>query len=185
MPPSLEGGLAPRSIDLLQEQASIMRRGARLVRSGPGVMAGALTVCLAASVAGCGGASSNLGPAYPVKGKVTLPDGKTMPGLRVIFSGPTNDSATTESDGTFAFTGQKAGLPAGDYKVSLEIAHTAKPTTKGTLPFPSRYLDEDFSRLTAKVTAAGPNDFDFKLTKDDASTDRSRGPGAGRDKGSN
>jgi hypothetical protein len=180
MPPSPEGGLAPRSIDLLQEQVSIMQPGVRLVRSGLGVFAGALTVCLAASAVGCGGGASNLGPVYPVKGRVTLPDGKTIPGLRVIFSGPTNDSVLTESDGTFAFTGQKAGLPAGDYKVSLEIAQTTKATTKATLPFHSRYIDEDFSGLTAKVTAAGPNDFDFKLTKDGASTDRSRGLGAGR-----
>jgi Carboxypeptidase regulatory-like domain len=160
-----------------------MQHSARLVRSGLGVMAGALTVCLAASVVGCGSAAANLGPAYPAKGKVTLPDGKTMPGLRVIFSGPTNDSAITESDGTFAFTGQKTGLPAGDYKVRLEIASTAKASQKATLPFPSRYLDEDFSGLKAKVMADGPNDFDFKLTKDDPSADRSLGPGAGRVKG--
>jgi hypothetical protein len=146
-------------------------------------MAGALTVCLAASVVGCGGAAANLGSAYPVKGKVTLPDGKTMPDLRVVFSGPTNDAAVTQSDGTFAFTGQKAGLPAGDYKVRLEIASTTKASNKATLPFPSRYLDEDFSGLKAKVTADGPNDFDFKLTKDDPSTDRSPGPVAGRVKG--
>jgi hypothetical protein len=160
-----------------------MQHSARLVRSGLGVMAGAFTVCLAASVVGCGGAAANLGAALPVKGRVTLPDGKTMPDLRVVFSGPTNDWAITASDGTFAFTGQKAGLPAGDYKVHLEIASTTKASQKATLPFPSRYLDEDFSGLTAKVTADGPNDFDFKLTKDDASADRSRGPGAGRVKG--
>jgi hypothetical protein len=55
--------------------------------------------------------------------------------------------------------------------------------TSATLRFSSRYLDEDCSGLKAKVTADGPNDFDFKLTKDDPSTDRSRGPGAGRVKG--
>jgi hypothetical protein len=120
---------------------------------------------------------------YPVKGKLTLPDGKTMPGLKVNFWGPTNDSATTESDGTFAFTGRKEGLPAGDYKVSLEIAYTAKASKNATLPFPSRYLDEDFSGLTAKVTADGPNDFDFKLNKESASKGRSPGQGAGRVKG--
>jgi hypothetical protein len=119
---------------------------------------------------------------YPVKGKVTLPDGKTMTGLKVNFWGPTTDSATTESDGTFAFTGKKEGLPAGDYKVSLEIAYTAKASKNTKLPFPSRYLDEDSSRLTAKVTADGPNDYDFKLTTDNAGADRSRGSGDGRGK---
>jgi hypothetical protein len=86
-----------------------------------------------------------------------------------------HDFATTESDGTFAFTGQKAGLPEGDYKVFLEIAQAAKSSKKATLPFPGRYLDEDLSKLTAKVTAAGPNDFNFNLTKGDTTTDRSRG----------
>jgi hypothetical protein len=115
-----------------------------------------------------------------VKGKVTLPDGKTMPGLKVVFWGPMHDFAITESDGTFAFTGQKAGLPEGDYKVFLEIAQAANAPKKATLPFPSRYLDEDLSGLTAKVTAAGPNDFDFKLTKGDTTTDGSRGSGSER-----
>ena len=119
---------------------------------------------------------------YPVKGKVTLPDDKTISGLKVNFWGPTNDSSTTESDGTFAFTGKKEGLPAGDYKVSLEIAYSAKASKNATLPFPSHYLDEDFSGLTAKVTADGPNDFDFKLTKDNAGTDRTRGSSDGRGK---
>ena len=37
----------------------------------------ALTVAMAAAVAGCGGGRRpNVGAAYPVKGKVTLPDGK-------------------------------------------------------------------------------------------------------------
>jgi hypothetical protein len=161
----------------------MMQPGARLVRSGLGAIAGALIACLAASAMGCGGGAPNLGAAHPVKGRVTLPDGKTMPGLKVVFWGPTSDSALTESDGTFAFTGEKGGLPAGDYKVRLEIAQSGKASKNATLPFPSRYLDEDFSGLTAKVTADGPNDFDFKLTKDDASTDRSRGSGAGRVKG--
>ena len=157
-----------------------MKRGARLMRSVPGVMAGVLTVCLAAVAVGCGGASANLGSFYPVKGRVTLPDGKTMSGVKVVFWGPTSDSAITESDGTFAFKGQKAGLPVGDYKVSLEITQSAKASAKAALPFPSRYLDEDLSLLTAKVTADGPNDFDFKLTKEGASTDRSKGSGTGR-----
>jgi hypothetical protein len=41
---------------------------------------------------------------------------------------------------------------------------------------------EDLSGLTAKVTADGPNDFDYKLTNDSAGTDRSRGSGDGRGK---
>jgi hypothetical protein len=142
-----------------------------------------LTVLLSVVTWGCSDRDPLSGlTLYPVKGKVTLPDGKTMAGLKVNFWGPTNDYATTGSDGTFAFTGRKEGLPAGDYRVSVEIAYTAKASKNATLPFPSRYLDEDFSGLTAKVTPDGPNDFDYKLTKDSAGTDRSRGSGDGRGK---
>ena len=48
----------------------------------------ALTVALVASLAGCGGdGRPNVGAAYPVKGKVTLADGKAPPGRKVVFSG--------------------------------------------------------------------------------------------------
>ena len=73
-----------------------------------------LTVLLSVVNWGCSGRSALSGLTfYPVKGKVTLPDGKTMPGLKVNFWGPTNDSATTESDGTFAFTGEERGPSRG------------------------------------------------------------------------
>ena len=151
--------------------------------AGPPLLALFLTILLSVVTWGCSDRDPLSGlRLYPVKGKVTLPDGKTMPGLKVNFWGPTSDSATTESDGTFAFTGKKEGLPAGDYKVSLEIASTAKASRNAKLPFPSRFLDEDLSKLTAKVTADGPNDFEFKLTTDSARVDRSQGSGEGRNK---
>jgi hypothetical protein len=142
----------------------------------------AIAVALAAVLAGCGGKSPVSGTFYPVKGKVTLPDGKPLSGVRAVFSGPvTSTSTTTESDGRFAFKGEKEGLPEGDYQVRLEVAEAKGATKKPTLPFPSRYLDEGASGLTAKVTAAGPNDFDFKLTKGDADESSTRGArGQGR-----
>ena len=152
----------------------------RRENNGPRPPALFLAVLLSVVTWGCGNSDPLSGlTRYPVKGKVTLPDGKTMPGLKVNFWGPTNDFATTGSDGTFAFTRKNEGLPAGDYKVSVDIAITAKAAKNAALPFPSRYLDEDFSGLTAKITAEGPNDFDYKLTKDSAGTDRSRGSGDG------
>ena len=128
------------------------------------------------------GPSSNLGSAYPVKGKVTLPDGKAPPKVNVIFSGPVTGSVTTESDGTFAFKGDNAGLPAGEYKVRLEIAEAKGSPKHPTLPFPGKYLDEDTSGLTAVVKADGPHDFEFKLTKDDAQGRTSARSGRGTDK---
>jgi hypothetical protein len=121
-----------------------------------------------AALAGCSDPGNPLRSAsfYPVKGKVTLPDGKPLPGVKVVFSGPATSGATTESDGTFAFKDDKGGLPAGDYKVRLEVVESKGATKKSTTPFPGKYLDEDLSDLTAKVTPAGPNDFDFKLNNE-------------------
>jgi hypothetical protein len=128
----------------------------------------ALSAAIAVVLAGCGGDRPNLGASYPVKGKVTLPDGKAPAKLVVIFSGPVTGRVTTEGDGTFAFAGDNPGLPAGTYQVRLESAEPMGTPKKPVLPFPQRYLDEDASGLTATVTADGPNDFDFKLTKEDA-----------------
>ena len=85
---------------------------------------------------------------YPVKGKVTLPDGKPFASGKVIFvgtkSGVTN-AATTEGDGTFTIKGTKDGLPEGPYKVRIEVGDAGPAKKKGTLPFATKYLDEDAS----------------------------------------
>jgi len=138
-----------------------------------------LVAALAAALAGCGDGTPNLGSSYPVKGKVTLPDGKPLPQVKVVFSGPVTGGATTESDGTFAFKGDNAGLPAGDYKVRLEIVESKGTLKNPVLPFPGKYLDEDASGLTASVKPDGPNDFDFKLNKDEP---KAKGSGQGRGK---
>lgn len=128
----------------------------------------ALTVALAVAPAGCGGPSSSSSREfYAVEGKVTLPDGKPLAGAGVVFTGPYLAIAPIGSDGTFTVKGEKDGLPAGDYKVRIE-GTGAKSIRQMTMPFPSRYLDEDASGLTAKVTPEGPNDFDFRLTRGDA-----------------
>ena len=135
-----------------------------------------LVFVMAVLLPGCGG-SNPLGSAsfYPVKGKVTLADGKPLPGVKVVFEGPATSNATTESDGTFTFKGTKDGLPEGEYKVRLEVVESKGTAKKPALPFPAKYLDEDSSDLTAKVTAAGPNDFDFMLTNESTSTGKRLG----------
>ena len=138
----------------------------------------AVSAAMAGVLAGCGGERANLGTLYPVKGKVTLPDGKAPPKLSVIFSGPASNRVMTESDGTFAFKGDNAGLPAGKYQVRLEGPEAAGSSRKPVVP--QKYLDEDASGLTATVTSDGPNDFDFKLTRDDATPQGSRGTGRRR-----
>ena len=126
----------------------------------------ALSTALAALLAGCGGERiPDVGSLYPVKGKVSLPDGKPLPRVKVLFFGPVTSNVITESDGTFAFKDEGTGLPAGDYKVSLQVADSKGSLKRPALPFPTRYLDEDTSDLKATVKPEGPNDFDFKLTK--------------------
>ncbi len=141
----------------------------------------AMVASLAALLAGCGDKSDPLRSAsfYPVKGKVTLPDGKPLAGAKVVFEGPATDSAITETDGTFTIKNQKNGLPEGDYKVRLEVVEPKGTGKRAAPPFPGKYLDVDTSDLTAKVTSAGPNDFDFKLTHADAAKDRPRATGSG------
>jgi hypothetical protein len=142
----------------------------------------ATAVSLAALLAGCGGKDPLSAAFYPVKGKVTLPDGKPLPDVEVIFSGPVTGHAITDGDGNFAFKGEKEGLPEGVYQVHLEVVR-AKVSGKKVVPtFPPKYGDEDTSGLTAKVTAAGPNEFNFPLTKGDAESSprAARGAGKGR-----
>ena len=126
-----------------------------------------LAAAFAACAAGCGeGRSASSATFYPVSGKVILPDGKPLAGANVVFLGPYSATVHTEADGTFRVKGEKEGLPEGEYQVRLEVAGTKSASRRATTPFPSRYLDEDASGLKANVTPAGPNDFEFKLTKD-------------------
>jgi hypothetical protein len=149
-----------------------------MARPAPRRAAWVMMATLAALAGGCGGNSPVSGPFYPVKGKLTLPDGKPLGGVRVIFSGPVSSATATESDGTFTVKGDKDGLPAGDYSVRLEVVESKGTAKRPVLPFPGKYLDEDSSDLKAKVTAAGPNDFDFKLTKDNGVGDRPQRTGS-------
>ena len=110
---------------------------------------------------------------YPVKGSVALADGKPLKGGKVYFV-PKDGALTSEGkigpDGTFTLEtgGSGAGAPAGEYKVRVEPEDTSllagKKAAKGkTLPFATKYLDEDSSTLTATVKA-DPNQLEpFRL----------------------
>lgn len=136
-------------------------------KGGPGWRrpAWAVAAALAALLVGCGddNKAPSLGSYYPVTGKVTQPDGKPLASANVVFIGPVTGTATTQSDGTFAFKGAKDGLPVGDYKIRIEAE--AKGTAKRPiLPIPAKYGDEDSSGLTATVKPEESNNFDLKLT---------------------
>ncbi len=136
-------------------------------RSSARRLAWALGAMMAVALAGCG--EKNLldsATLYPFKGKVTLPDGKPLSAGSIIFEGAKTTVRTTTSlgsDGTFS-RDAKQGLPEGEYKVHLEVGETGPAKKRATLPFASKYLDEDGSGWTATVKPEGPNDFEFKLT---------------------
>jgi hypothetical protein len=111
---------------------------------------------------------------HPVKGKVLRADGKPLTSGRIVFVAAETtitSTATIESDGGFQFKGSSGdGLPAGEYRVRIEFG-TPASGAKGTksqadLPFPTKYLDEDTSELTATVTTdESKNNFEFKLNQ--------------------
>jgi hypothetical protein len=127
---------------------------------------------LGAVVAGCANGIYGSSSDVPVKGKVLLADGKPLSSGRVIFvSSETALSygGTLSSDGGFELKqGSRVGAPAGSYKVRIEVDETSLPKGRAKshqLPFPSRYLDEDVSKLAATVQAGADNAFEFKLTR--------------------
>src|SRR5262245_35167366 len=76
---------------------------------------------------------------YPVSGKVTLPDGKPVPGSMVVFEGESGGktiSARGEvgADGGFSMSTNTPGdgVPAGKYKVS--IAPPASASAESAAP---------------------------------------------------
>jgi hypothetical protein len=130
-----------------------------------------LLFCLIATAAGCGETNLLKGlKVYPVKGKVTLPDGKPLTSGTITFvatKSTITSSTNIESDGSFIFKGgaNGDGLPEGDYKVRLDAAYVSgQKIKKGTLPFPSKYVDEDGSDLTATVKPDDSNNIELKLT---------------------
>jgi hypothetical protein len=85
-----------------------------------------LSALVVVGLAGCGERNPLSGlKIYPVKGKVTLPDGKALASGKVVFvatKSSITSSANLESDGSFTFKGgaNGDGLPEGEYKVRLE-----------------------------------------------------------------
>jgi hypothetical protein len=126
---------------------------------------------LCAGLLGCEEARPALGPLYEVKGKVELPDGKSLSGGQVYFvraDGGSSSLGKVGSDGTFALTtAGSGGAPPGDYKIRVE------PEDLSTLPgkrkagkklaFPAKYLDEDSSELKVTIKAEANQLETFRL----------------------
>jgi hypothetical protein len=123
-----------------------------------------LSLTAVVGISGCGGGTPfSAANVYPVTGKVLLPDGNPLTSGNVVFvatRSTVSSLAKIENDGSFTLN----GLPEGEYKVRLEVAASSH-AKKGSPPFPSKYLDEDGSDLSATVKSdETANRFELKLT---------------------
>ena len=133
-----------------------------------GLATGMFTCALLTSwlAIGCGG--PKVLPEYPVKGTVTL-DGSPMADGEIYF----RDEATATNSTLTVKNGQFEGKSeAGKFKVQVNCyrEETAKADSTGYAPpggatkknivLPEFAAD---SKLTAEVTAAGPNEYKFEV----------------------
>jgi hypothetical protein len=101
----------------------------------------------------CGQRAAAADDLASVKGTVTV-DGKPLPSGRIFFHLGDGQfvGAKVKEDGTF----KMERVPAGKYKVTVEVAAGAKTV------LPARYAAEDKSELQIEVKK-GDNTFDFAL----------------------
>lgn len=127
--------------------------------------------------AGCGSASREIDPIFPVTGTVTL-SGAPLGDIRIVFENKELAISTmvdVDSEGKYTvLTADGKGLPVGSYVVYLMPPHVEVPL--GPIPpdlmkkindvsFPSKYRDSKTSGLTASIVAADqPQVIDFDLT---------------------
>jgi hypothetical protein len=111
---------------------------------------------------------------YPVRGKVTLGDGKPLTEGMVVFErkGEAKEAVTArgeiEADGSYRLGTHRPGdgAPAGTYRVLVApksdpnaVDRPAQPP-----PFDPRYADFKTSGLEFEVTLGGPNDFPITVS---------------------
>ena len=124
--------------------------------------AGALAAAAGCSEAGGPGAMKT----FPVRGQVTLADGKPLTSGVVVFTAAERGmefSSPIGDDGSFALRSPYGdGAPEGTYKVRIERdpsradAHLRGKKSAAPVPYPAKYGDETTSGLTA-VVGPSPN----------------------------
>ena len=128
-----------------------------------------LTLNLILVISGCGGSNSDL---REVTGKVTLDD-RPLSGASVDFypvGEGSSASGFTDENGEYqlSFSASEEGAPIGEYTVSISKERDEEDDEGDNDPdegdietLPHRYNED--TELTAKVTADGPNQFNFPL----------------------
>ena len=119
-------------------------------------------MCFAA--AGCGSGY------YPVRGTVTLSDGKPLSKGLVIFNpvdtkGAVSARGNIQPDGTFELSSAKPGdgVPVGKYKVIINPLDASDASDENkVLPFDIKYVNINTTDLEFEVKSQ-PNNFPIKL----------------------
>jgi hypothetical protein len=138
---------------------------------------GFLWAFLAGGLLAAGGCGGKQDVGY-VSGKVTL-NGQPLSKGSVVFHNPAKGivvSAPLQPDGSYtAKTYQLAGLPPGEYQVSISptgvgsgetpLAEPPKPSaSSGTTNIPAKYLQPKTSGLKVTVQPGKNPPFDFNLS---------------------
>jgi hypothetical protein len=127
-----------------------------------------LAVALPSGMVGCGASM------YPVRGKVTYPDGTPLAEGMVVFESQGQEKLITargdiQADGRYELSTRKPGdgILAGKYRVL--VAPRADPNAvdrpSRSAPFDQRFMNFNTSGLEFEVTPAGPNEYPIQVTR--------------------
>ncbi len=126
------------------------------------LIAGLFAICLA----GCGGGLQ------PVKGKVTLPDGKPAAGSQVVFESEQEGKKISARgdvgpDGSYELSTYKPGdgVPPGRYKVQVNPPAMVNAEGPYNSPFNAKYSSFQSSGLEFEVKRGAKNEFPIQVTK--------------------
>lgn len=125
------------------------------------ILAGTVLV----AIVGCGGGLA------PVRGKVTLPDGKPAAGSQVVFESQQDGKhisarGDVHEDGSYELSTFKPGdgVPPGKYRAQVNSPPMLNAEAAQRAPFNAKFTDFSTSGLEFEVKS-GTNDFAIPLTK--------------------
>src|SRR5262245_46454526 len=125
-----------------------------------------ISFCLLFCLAGCGSGMQ------PVRGKVTLPDGKPAAGSQVVFESDKEGKKISargdvHDDGSFELSTFKPGdgVPPGKYKVQVNPPPMVNAEGPYISPFNAKYSNFGTSGLEFEVKSGARNEFPIQVTK--------------------
>lgn len=108
----------------------------------------------------------------PVRGKVTLPDGKPAAGSQVVFESDQEGKKISArgdvlDDGSYQLSTFKPGdgVPPGKYKVQVNPPPMVNAEGPYSAPFNAKYSSFQSSGLEFEVKSGATNEFPIQVTK--------------------